>query len=407
MINKDQIENFPNLIKGNDDIVWKKMKVSKGSINYEPFWRGYSIDVGGFFVNTKKELNDLISNYILSIDMYNLLKHKQPKTIREGYGAGFSFSGGSVKGMGGTSRGGFGGANNLGGPNMMYTYEIKPLNHALEQKPSDVADQVPQIQVGSNVSGIPFRSNANPTPKRIKGIIKKIVKTDDNSLKYYIIQSELSQNLVKIDPLTTTLIIHEPIEHYFDNTDTIPSRRKEKIKKHMKESKYVPETLDELNEMLKARLNGYSYKNWINEEFIKHLKLNGNVYEIIKNPLPYEIPAWERAIADGKGNIWVAIPVKEDDPPAIHLDIFKLAHSIDNTVESPYTESYKGISYIQGNSIAIQRFKNEDVFVLGESYVKSQLDNINQTTWEKTKQKNKSWIFVYNSFVNPDGEEDE
>lgn len=164
------------------------------------------------------------------------------KYLLEGYGAGFSFTGGAVKGMGGTSRGGFGGANNLGGPNMMYTYEVKPLNHTLEQKPSDVGDQVSKVQIGSKVSGLPFRSNANPTPKRISGIIQKIVKTENNSLKYYIIQDELTQNFVKIDPLSTSLIIHEPVEYYFDTTDNIPSRRKQKIKDH---KKIVAETLKE------------------------------------------------------------------------------------------------------------------------------------------------------------------
>ena len=57
--------------------------------------------------------------------------------IKESYGAGFSMSSGGFRGgMGGITRGGFGGANNMGGPNMMYTYEIKPLNHSLEQRPT-------------------------------------------------------------------------------------------------------------------------------------------------------------------------------------------------------------------------------------------------------------------------------
>ena len=43
------------------------------------------------------------------------------------YGAGYSYIGGT-RGMISGTRGGFGGANNLGGPNMMYTYEISAVN---------------------------------------------------------------------------------------------------------------------------------------------------------------------------------------------------------------------------------------------------------------------------------------
>lgn len=212
------------------------------------------------------------------------MKNKR-KFLTEGYGAGFSFTGGAVKGMGGTSRGGFGGANNLGGPNMMYTYEIKPLNHTLEQKPSDVGDQVPKVQIGSKVSGVPFRSNATPSPKRISGIIKKIVKTEDNSIKYYIIQNELTQNFVKIDPLTTSLIIHEPVEYYFDTTDNIPSRRKEKMKKHMKKSKYVPESLDEMNERLNESMDQPSPE--IIKVLNKFVGSESQFQRTVKNALKY------------------------------------------------------------------------------------------------------------------------
>jgi len=191
------------------------------------------------------------------------MKNKR-QFLREGYGSGFSFTGGRIGGMGGTSRSGFGGAGNLGGPNMMYTYEIKPLNHSLEQKPNMTANsQIVQIQIGSKISGEPIRSNATPNKKIIKGIIQKIVKTNDNSIKYYIIRDETTQEQVKIDPLTVKLIIHEPIEYYNDNTDNIPSRRKQKIKAVITESKLVPESLKEsLNEqIINNRLNIFFNKD--------------------------------------------------------------------------------------------------------------------------------------------------
>jgi len=166
--------------------------------------------------------------------------------IQEGYGTGFSFTGGAIKGLGGTSRGGFGGAGNLGGPNMMYTYEIKPLNHTLEQLPTVTSDQTEQIQIGSKIRGEVVRSNATPTKKRITGIVHKIEKTDDNSIKYYVVQDEATQLHVKIDPLTANLITHEPVEYYQDATDNVPSKRKEKLKDVTKNNKLVRESIYEM-----------------------------------------------------------------------------------------------------------------------------------------------------------------
>jgi len=169
--------------------------------------------------------------------------------IKEGYGAGFSmtggFSGGFRGGLGGTTRGGYGGALNYGGPNMMYTYEVKPLNHTLEQLPTvDVNSQIEQIQIGSKIKGCPVRSNATPDgKKKIVGIVHKMVLSDNGAIKYYIVQDEATQENVKIDPLTAKLMIYEPVEYYYDATDNLPSRRKEKIKAYMKESKLVRESL--------------------------------------------------------------------------------------------------------------------------------------------------------------------
>ena len=180
--------------------------------------------------------------------------------IKEGYGAGFSFTGGFAGGfrggLGGTTRGGFGGSSNLGGPNMMYTYEIKPLNHTLEQRPTvDAETRAESILLGSKISGYPVRSNITPNEKkRIKGIVWKIEKTENDAIKYYVVIDEATQKPVKIDPLTACLIIHEPVEYYFDATDKIPSKRKQKIRDTKKEEK-------------KNESSGYrfiSFKNWLN-----------------------------------------------------------------------------------------------------------------------------------------------
>jgi hypothetical protein len=167
--------------------------------------------------------------------------------IEEGYGAGFSMN--SFKGgLGGTTRGGFGGASNFGGQNSMYTYEVKPLNHTLEQKPTvDANSQVEQIQLGSKIRGIPVRSNATPDRKYVTGLVREIVQTDNGAIKYYIVQNEDNQLPVKIDPLTTKLVIFDPVEYYDDvslTTDNITSRREEKIKA-LRKGKVVRESINE------------------------------------------------------------------------------------------------------------------------------------------------------------------
>jgi hypothetical protein len=168
------------------------------------------------------------------------------ENIAEGYGAGFSMSSGGhfSGGMGGTTRGGFGGANNLGGPSTMYTYEIKPLNHTLEPIPAMTSDQNPQIQIGSRVKGTPVMSNARPDKKKeVTGYVRQIVTTDDSAIKYYIVQDEATQTYIKLEPLSISLIIPEPVEYYLDSTDVMPSRRQEKLRDFQKRKKIVRETI--------------------------------------------------------------------------------------------------------------------------------------------------------------------
>jgi len=174
------------------------------------------------------------------------LKIVREHIVLEGYGAGFSMSAGGsfTGGMGGTTRGGFGGAWNSGGPTTMYTYEIKPLNHTLEPRPS-ANPELHEIQIGSKIAGYAVRSNATPDNKRkYKGIVRSIVTTNDNALKFYIIQDEATQKSVKIEPLSARLLINEPIEYYYDATDTQRSRRKEKLKNIKNESFIVREKIE-------------------------------------------------------------------------------------------------------------------------------------------------------------------
>jgi hypothetical protein len=146
------------------------------------------------------------------------------EVLKEGYGAGFSFTGGNSGTFSRSS--GFGGANNLGGQNSMYTYEIKSLSHTLEQLPTATASQIPQIQVGSRISGNAVRTNATPLKKEITGIVRKIETSNNGALKYYLVQDEATQNYVKIEPLTVKLLIAEPVQYHYDSTDSIPTKKK-------------------------------------------------------------------------------------------------------------------------------------------------------------------------------------
>jgi hypothetical protein len=148
--------------------------------------------------------------------------------INEGYGstftggAGYSFTGG----LGGTSRSGsFSGASNLGGPSCMYTYEIKALNHTLEQRPTVTLDQIEQIRIGSRVSGEPIRSNASPISKKVIGMVQKIVISDNGALKYYIVLDQDTATPVKLEPTSVKLVQYEPVRRMFDAPDLIPTSR--------------------------------------------------------------------------------------------------------------------------------------------------------------------------------------
>ena len=160
------------------------------------------------------------------------------------FGAGFSMSG-SVRGTGG-GRNGFGGAGNLGGGlNQMYTYEIHPLSHVLEPKPSETFDQIEQLHIGSKVSGKPIKSNAVQYDKKISGIVQAIKTTDDGAIKYYVVFDEATATLVKIDPTTVKLVIEDPVKYFADTTSDTPSQRRIKMERAAKNRKLVSESFTE------------------------------------------------------------------------------------------------------------------------------------------------------------------
>ena len=202
-------------------------------------FRDYVVNNGGLSKRHEYERKRYVSESTNNrMNIYNM-KRKRP--IKESMGAGFSMSGGGRSMFRGS---GYGGGSNLGGNgNMMYTYEIKPLNHVLEPKASSIDTTLAFIRLGSKISGVPLRTNATPVQRRVQGILKDIVETDDHAVKYYVIFDEATAQLIKVDPTTVRLMVEDPVEKYFPATDSIPSRREQKLKGKNKDNKLVSENL--------------------------------------------------------------------------------------------------------------------------------------------------------------------
>jgi hypothetical protein len=160
--------------------------------------------------------------------------------VKESYGSGFSMGGGFTRGMMGRG-GGFGGASNLGGPNMMYTYEIKPLNTLLTQK-QNKTDDIEDIHIGLSIRG---KKLNHETEKYYSGHVTNIVKTERGAIKYYEILDKTGTK-IKLNPTSAVIASNTPLMNDLNLKDVYgdePSEQKPKIKEHL-----VAEDLDELLE---------------------------------------------------------------------------------------------------------------------------------------------------------------
>ena len=119
-----------------------------------------------------------------------------------GGGTGRNFGNPSMRG-GFAGRGfGFGGSMNLsGGPNLMYTYAVKPLNTVLQQ-PATPQDDEQYIHVGSKIKGKILNTN-----KDIEGQILRIEEDEDNNIKWYVVLDKEGRKR-KVDP--TSAYLDEP-----------------------------------------------------------------------------------------------------------------------------------------------------------------------------------------------------
>lgn len=162
------------------------------------------------------------------------------KQVKESYGSGFSMMGGMGRGTSGRG-GGFGGASNLGGPNMMYTYEIKPLNTLLTQK-QPKTDDIEDIHIGLTIRG---KKLGKESEKYYRGHLMNIVKTDRGALKYYEILNDKTGTKIKLNPTTVQIVSNTPLMADLNIKDVYGDEPLEQ-KSKLKEGHLVAEDLDEL-----------------------------------------------------------------------------------------------------------------------------------------------------------------
>jgi hypothetical protein len=133
-------------------------------------------------------------------------------------GAGYAIWGGGGGYYGNPGRGiGFGQSSNKGGPNLMYTYDIKPLDQKLQQPPTP-QDGTEPIYIGCKIRGKILGKN-----KWIKGNIADIKRDDEGNLLAYIIKDQSTAKNIKIDPTSAEILKDEMDGGIFPNKPGEPT----------------------------------------------------------------------------------------------------------------------------------------------------------------------------------------
>jgi hypothetical protein len=127
------------------------------------------------------------------------------KTIQEALnefgGAGYAVYGGAAN-YGNPGRGiGFGqSSQNKGGPNLMYTYDVKDLNQALQPPPTTQGEEK-YIHIGSHVKAKSLESE-----KWVEGNILSTKFDADGNILHYEVLNPASGQSEKVDPTSIELI---------------------------------------------------------------------------------------------------------------------------------------------------------------------------------------------------------
>jgi hypothetical protein len=162
----------------------------------------YEPSITKLFVYKDPDLTKLIKTP--ARETFMIKKSDLKDELKEWGGAGFSYGGG--RSAFSVNRGGFGGVNNIGGPNMMYTYEIKPLNRTLQPKVQNRQEVSEPIRVGAEIQGKELNKRDG---KQHKGILLRSVETEKGTVSYYVILCDETQKTMKIDPTTAVRLSGE------------------------------------------------------------------------------------------------------------------------------------------------------------------------------------------------------
>jgi hypothetical protein len=129
-------------------------------------------------------------------------------------GAGYSVWGGGGGGNFGnpTSGGKFYGrgfgfgqsSSNKGGPNIMYTYDIKPLNQLLQQMPTPQEGEK-YLHVGCMIKGKILGKKGD-----IEGKILSIDQDADGNIRAYIVADPKTTKKVRVDPTSAEVVEYDP-----------------------------------------------------------------------------------------------------------------------------------------------------------------------------------------------------
>ena len=151
-----------------------------------------------------------LTKMVLKDDIEDVLKENIGGAGGAGYavwGGGWGRSFGNPS-MGGrfTGRGfGFGGSQNLGGgPNLMYTYSVVPLNQKLQTPGTPQGDER-YIHVGSEIKG----KILNTDQEIESGKIISIEEDEEGNILHYLVQDLETAEKHKVDPTSVELITHE------------------------------------------------------------------------------------------------------------------------------------------------------------------------------------------------------
>ena len=150
-----------------------------------------------------------LTKMVLKDDIEDVLKENIGGAGGAGYavwGGGWGRSFGNPS-MGGkfTGRGfGFGGSQNLGGgPNLMYTYSVVPLNQKLQTPGTPQGDER-YIHVGSEIEGKALNGDQD-----VHGKILAIEEDEEGNILHYVVQDFDTAEKFEVDPTSVQLVVHE------------------------------------------------------------------------------------------------------------------------------------------------------------------------------------------------------